>query len=79
MDKIIAAQEAVVAQDSNCYMLDIDQGSNEKNFKTWAYSPGNIHLNSKAFVELTSLLFRDVLKNPTIESFDLYPTKGKVQ
>jgi hypothetical protein len=77
MDVIIAAQEAVVGKDKHCFMLDIDRGTNEKNFETWSYSPNNIHLNSKAFVELARILSQDVLKNPNIESFDLYQPKKK--
>lgn len=75
MDTIIAAQQAVTGKDPLCYLLDIDLGSKEANLAAWAYSPGNIHLNSKAFVELTEILFRDVLKDAGIESFDLYQGK----
>lgn len=75
MDKIIAGQKAVAAKDKLCYLLDIDRGTKEANFAAWAYTPGNIHLSSKAFIELTEVLFRDVLKDPTIESFDLYQAK----
>ncbi len=75
MDKIIAGQKEVVAKDKLCYLLDIDRGSSEANYEAWAYRPNNCHISSKAFVELTEILFRDVLKNPTIESFDLYQGK----
>jgi hypothetical protein len=56
MDEIIAAQEKVVAKDENCFLLDIELESRERNFETWSYSPNNIHLNSKAFVELARIL-----------------------
>lgn len=79
MDEIIAAQEEVVRKDGNCFMLDIDPGSNEKSYKTWSYSPNNIHLNSKAFVALTEILFRDVLKASEVGSFDLYRAGTRVQ
>jgi len=75
MDKIIAGQQAVTEKDPHSYLLDIDLGSKEANFEAWAYTPGNIHINSKAFVELTKVLFSDVLKDPGIESFDLYQGK----
>lgn len=39
------------------------------------YTSGNIHINSKAFVELARILMEDVLKNPRLESFDLYRSK----
>jgi len=75
MGPVVAAQQAVVEKDPNCFLLDIDLGSAEKNEAAWAYSPNNVHLSSKAFVELARILFQDVLKNPKIESFDLYQRK----
>lgn len=71
MDKIIAAQEAVVAKDKNSFLLDIELETLEKNHATWSYTPNNIHINSKAFVELARILMEDVLKNPELASFDL--------
>lgn len=61
--------------DKNCYLLDIGFGAPKKNYETWSYSPNNIHLNSKALAELAGMLFDDVLKDPKIESFDLYTGK----
>jgi Carbohydrate esterase, sialic acid-specific acetylesterase len=75
MGPIVAAQQAVVKEDNKCFLLDIDLGSPEKNDKAWSYSLNNIHLSSKAFVELARILFQDVLKNPEIGSFDLYQPK----
>lgn len=72
MDKIIAAQEAVVAKDKNSFLLNIELESLAKNYATWSYTPNNIHINSKAFVELARILMEDVLKNPEVRSFDLY-------
>jgi Carbohydrate esterase, sialic acid-specific acetylesterase len=72
MEKIIAAQEAVVAKEKNCFLLDIELESLEKNYATWSYTPNNIHINSKAFVELARILMEDVLKNPEIRSFALF-------
>jgi len=71
MDNIIAAQEKVAANDNNAFLLDIELDTPEKNFATWSYTPNNIHINSKAFVELAKILMEDVLKNPSIESFGL--------
>lgn len=76
MDKIIAAQEAVAAKDKNSFLLDIELDSLEKNYATWSYTPNNIHINSKAFVELAKILMEDVLKNPGIASFDSYRNTG---
>jgi len=72
MDKIIAAQKAVVAKDDHAFLLDIDLGSNDENFAAWAYSPRNIHINSKAFVALTEQLFQKVLDGADVDSFERY-------
>lgn len=72
MDEIIAAQQTVAAEDENCFLLDIELESLEENYATWSYSPDNIHINSKAFVELARILMEDLLKNPEPGSFDLY-------
>ena len=66
MEKIIAAQEAVAAKDKNSFLLDIELETLEKNYATWSYTPDNIHINSKAFVELARILMEDVLKNPPL-------------
>jgi len=73
METIIAAQQAVAGEDPNVHLLDIDLGSHEENDKAWSYSPNNIHISSKAFVELARLLFEQVLKEPVITSFDPAP------
>lgn len=49
---IIRAQIAVAGEDPNVHLLDLDLGSNEKNFKAWAWTDNNGHLSSKAFLEL---------------------------
>ena len=72
IDIIIAAQQKVVAADSNSYLLDIDLGDRTKNYETWAYSPNNGHVSSKGFLELTKVLFDGPLKNTTIDSFEVY-------
>jgi len=70
IDQIIAAQKEVVAKDTRCYLLDIDMGDRTKNYEAWAYSPGNPHLSSKGFVELSKCLFGGPLRNATLDSFD---------
>jgi len=72
IDAITAAQEEVVKDDPRCYLLDIDLGNSQKNYQAWAYSPGNGHVSSKGFVDLTKRLFSGPLRNATIESFDNY-------
>lgn len=75
IETLVEAQEEVVEEDPNCYLLDIDLGDPGENYKAWSYSRGNIHLSSKAFVALKDQLFNDVLGDVTVESFDLYQTK----
>ena len=53
---IAAAQTAVTAADPHAHLLDLDLGSNEKNFKAWAWTDKNGHLSSKAYLELSSLI-----------------------
>jgi len=72
IDAIIAAQEQVSKDDPLSHLLDIDLGDRQRNYQAWAYSPGNGHLSSKGFVELTGKLFDGPLRDATIESFDLY-------
>ncbi len=43
----------VTAEDANAHLLDLDLGSNEKNFAAWAWTENNGHLSSKAFLELS--------------------------
>jgi len=50
-------------------------GSPEKSYAAWSYSRNNIHLSSKAFVELARLLFEQVLKNAQVGSFELMQKK----
>ncbi len=70
IDTIISAQLEIVSRDLNCYLIDIDLGTLEKNYEAWAYSPGNGHVSSKGFVELTRRLFEGPLRDATVESFD---------
>lgn len=69
IDTIITAQHKVVASDPRCHLLDIDLGAREKNYAAWAYSPGNGHLSSKAFLELSNRLFEGPLRQATVETF----------
>jgi hypothetical protein len=70
IDAIISAQKEIVEQDPHCYLLDIDCGNRAGNYQAWAYSPGNGHISSKGFVELTKRLFDGPLRDATVESFD---------
>jgi hypothetical protein len=70
IDAIISAQKEVVEADPQCYLLDIDCGNRAMNYQAWAYSPGNLHISSKGFVELTKRLFDGPLRDATVESFD---------
>ena len=49
---ILKAQVEVTEEDPNTHLLDLDLGSNERNFKAWAWTDGNGHLSSKAYLEL---------------------------
>jgi hypothetical protein len=40
--------------------MDLDLGSNDKNFKAWAWTDKNGHLSSKAYLELS----RRILSSP---------------
>lgn len=51
---IVAAQIKLCKEDPNAHLLTLDLGSNEKNFKAWAWTYGNGHLSSKAFLELAN-------------------------
>lgn len=51
---IINAQVTVTKEDSNSHLLDLDLGSNEKNFKAWAWTDKNGHLSSKAYLKLAT-------------------------
>ncbi len=66
---------AVAAQDPNVYVLDIDLGAgldNEPNFDAWSCTYRNIHLGSKAFKELTRLIFDESIPDAKVEDFLLY-------
>ncbi len=76
IDQIITAQQEVVAADPRCDLLDIDLGSRRKNYQAWAYSPGNGHVSSKGFLELTKRLFDGPLLDATVESFDQYKPRN---
>ncbi len=50
---IADAQARLAKKDENIHLLKLDLGSNEKNYKAWAWSIGNGHLSSKAYLELS--------------------------
>lgn len=54
---ILNAQVEVTRKDPHAHLLDLDLGSNEKNFKTWAWTDNNGHLSSKAYLELSHRIF----------------------
>jgi len=73
VEVLATAQRKVCEEDKQCHLLDIDLGDPRKNYDTWSYQADNIHLSSKGFAELANLLFRDVLKDATVESFETHP------
>ena len=70
------AMANIAAKDPNVYVLDIDLGAkaldNEPNFDAWSCTFRNIHLSSKAFKELTWLIFDECIPNAGVEDFLLY-------
>jgi len=50
---ILNAQVDVTREDFHAHLLDLDLGSNEQNFKAWAWTDHNGHLSSKAYLELS--------------------------
>ena len=70
------AMANIAAQDPNGYVLDIDLGAktldNEPNFNAWSCTFRNIHLSSKAFKQLTGLIFDECIPNARVEDFVLY-------
>ena len=66
------AMATVVAEDPDVYLLDIDLRAdvdNEPNFDAWSCTFRNIHIGSKAFKELTRLIFDECI--PDAEAKDL--------
>ena len=69
------AMATVAAQDPNVYVLDIDLGAdvdNEPNFDAWSCTFRNGHIGSKAFKELTRLIFDECTPNAEVKDFLLY-------
>jgi hypothetical protein len=50
---VLAAQVEVTKEDPHAHLLDLDLGSNEANFRAWAWTDNNGHLSSKAYLELS--------------------------
>jgi len=50
---ILNAQVEVTKEDGHADLLDLDLGSNDANFKAWAWTDENGHLSSKAYLELS--------------------------
>jgi hypothetical protein len=55
---LLNAQVEVTKEDPNAHLLDLDLGSNEKNFQAWAWTDKNGHLSSKAYLELSERIVR---------------------
>ena len=70
------AMATVAAQDPNVYVLDIDVSGdppdNEPNFDAWSCTYRNIHIGSKAFKELTRLIFDECIPDAEVKDFLLY-------
>lgn len=50
---IVDAQIKLCKEDPKAHLLKLDLGSNEKNFNAWAWTYGNGHLSSKAYLALS--------------------------
>ena len=55
---IVDAQIKLCGEDPNAHLLTLDLGSNEKNFKAWAWTYGNGHLSSKAYLDLSKRIMK---------------------
>ena len=60
---IVEAQIKICKEDPNAHLLKLDLGSNEKNFKAWAWTDKNGHLSSKAYLKLSNMILFDILKD----------------
>lgn len=56
--RIVDAQIKIANKDANTHLLKLDLGSNEKNYKAWAWSIGKNHLSSKAYLELSKMIIQ---------------------
>lgn len=56
--KVIAAQIGISKEDQHATLLDLNLGSNDANFKAWAWSDGNGHLSSKAYLDLATRMLK---------------------
>lgn len=57
---IIDAQVTVTKTDPNSLLLDLDLGTNARNFKAWAWTDNNGHLSSKAYLKLATHIVESV-------------------
>ncbi len=55
---IVDAQVKTCKDDPHAHLLKLDLGSNEKNFKAWAWTDNNGHLSSKAYLELAQRILK---------------------
>jgi pimeloyl-ACP methyl ester carboxylesterase len=61
---ILNAQVEVTGEDPHAHLLDLDLGSNEQNFKAWAWTDQNGHLSSKAYLELSHRIVKLTMAAP---------------
>jgi hypothetical protein len=53
---IVTAQVVIAQADPAVHLLTLDKGSNAKNYEAWAWSIGNGHLSSKAYLKLSEMI-----------------------
>ena len=61
---IIEAQVEVAKENPATHLLDLDLGSNERNFTAWAWTQNNGHLSSKAYLELSGRIMTMIPSDP---------------
>jgi len=53
---IVTAQVVIAQADPAVHLLTLDKGSLAKNYEAWAWSIGNGHLSSKAYLKLSEMI-----------------------
>lgn len=67
---IVDAQVKIAKEDGNTHLLELDLGSNDKNFKAWAWTDKNGHLSSKAYLELSKKILTSAKTISKVEATD---------
>jgi hypothetical protein len=62
---IVTAQVVIAKADPAVHLLTLDKGSLAKNYEAWAWSIGNGHLSSKAYLKLSEMIMA-LIKNITL-------------